>query len=98
MTKFKASLGKWWGSYEPPGDLHQQENNLTAALQRAANAAIPTSSQGRRHCLNWWFYNEAVREHNHRINIHRKLYKKRPTPTNLRLLQDVMTCAQHVSQ
>ncbi|KAG0727772.1 hypothetical protein GWK47_033940 [Chionoecetes opilio] len=96
--KFQASLDEWWVTYEPPGDLHQQERDLTAALQRAADAAIPKCSPGRRHRLDWWFYNEDVREHNHRVNLHRKLYKRQPNPTNLQLLQDVVTRARQVSQ
>ncbi|KAG0727539.1 hypothetical protein GWK47_034479 [Chionoecetes opilio] len=74
------------------------ERDLTAAIQRAADAAIPKSSPGRRHRPNWWFYNEDVREHNHRVNLHRKLHEKRPNPTNLRLLQDLVTRARQVSQ
>ncbi|KAG0723862.1 hypothetical protein GWK47_041812 [Chionoecetes opilio] len=96
--KFHASLDEWWVTYEPPDDLHQQERDLTAALQRAADAAIPKCSPGRRHRPDWWFYNEDVREHNHRVNLHRKLYKRQPNPTNLRLLQDVVTRARQVSQ
>ena len=92
-TKFQASLDEWWGSYKSPGDLHQQENDLMAA-----NVAIPTSFQGHRHWPNWWFYKEVVREPNHRVNVHRKLYKKHPTLINLRLLQDVVTRARQVSQ
>ncbi|KAG0713402.1 hypothetical protein GWK47_016297 [Chionoecetes opilio] len=71
--RFQASLDKWWVTYEPPDDLHQQERDLTAALQRAADAAIPKCSPGRRHRPDWWFYNEDVGEHNHRVNLHRKL-------------------------
>ncbi|KAG0716376.1 putative RNA-directed DNA polymerase from transposon BS [Chionoecetes opilio] len=96
--KFQASLDEWWVTYEPPGDLHQQERDLTAALQRAADAAIPKCSPGRRHGPDWWFYNEDVREHNHRVNLHSKLYKRQPNPTNLRLLQDVVSRARQVSQ
>ncbi|KAG0712309.1 hypothetical protein GWK47_018779 [Chionoecetes opilio] len=92
--KFQASLDEWWVTYEPPGDLHQQERDLTAALQRAADAAIPNCSPGRHHRPDWWFYNEDVREHNHRVNLHRKLYKRQPNPTNLQLLQDVVSHAQ----
>ena len=97
-SRFQAFLDEWWAAYEPPGDLHQQERDLTAAIQRAADAAIPKSSPGRRHRHDWWFYCEEVREHNHRVNTHRKLYKKRPSPTNLRLLQDVVARARQVSQ
>ena len=96
-AKFQAVLDEWWATYDPPDNLHQQERDLTAALERAADAAIPRCSQGRRHRPNWWYYNEEVREHNHRVNVHRKLYKKRPTPTNLRLLQDVVARARQVS-
>ena len=87
--RFQASLDEWWAAYQPPEDLHQQERDLTEALQRAADAAIPRA-RNRRHRPDWWFYNEEVREHNHRVNVHRKLYKRRPNPTNLRLLQNVV--------
>ena len=95
--KFQASLGEWWSAYQPPADLHQQERDLTAALQRAADVAIPRSAPNRRRRPDWWFYNEEVREHNHRVTVHRKLYKRRPNPTNLRLLQDVVARARQVS-
>ena len=97
-ARFQASLDEWWATYQPPGDLHQQERDLTAAIQRAADAAIPRCAPSRRHRPDWWFYNEEVREHNHRVNVHRKLYKKRPNPTNLKLLQDVVARARQVSQ
>lgn len=97
--KLQAVLDEWWASYQPPANLHHQERDLTAVIMMAVNAAIPKFPQGRRHHPNWWFYNEEVREHNHRVNVHRKLYKKRPnTPTNLRLLQDVVARARQVSQ
>ncbi|KAG0713761.1 hypothetical protein GWK47_015507 [Chionoecetes opilio] len=96
--KFQASLDEWWVTYEPPGDLHQQERDFKAALQRASDAAIPKCSPGHRHRPDWWFYNEDVREHNHRVNLHRKLYKRQPSPTILRLMQDVVTRARQVSQ
>ncbi|KAG0722615.1 hypothetical protein GWK47_044159 [Chionoecetes opilio] len=47
-----------------PDDLHQQERDLTAALQRAADAPIPKCSPGRRHRHRLVFYNEDFREHN----------------------------------
>ncbi|XP_076030419.1 uncharacterized protein LOC143018719 [Oratosquilla oratoria] len=96
-ASFQASLDEWWAAYQPPVDLHQRERDLTAAIERAANAAIARKAPSRRHRPNWWFYNEEVREHNHRVNIHRKLYKRRPNPTNLRLLQDVVARAREVS-
>ncbi|MPC63844.1 hypothetical protein E2C01_057950 [Portunus trituberculatus] len=73
-----------------------RERDVTEALQRAADAAIPCA-RSRRHRPDWWFYNEEVREQNHRVNVHRKLYKRCPNPTNLRLLQDVVAGALEVS-
>ncbi|XP_063854131.1 uncharacterized protein LOC135096523 [Scylla paramamosain] len=96
-TKFQASLDEWWAAYQPPADLHQQERDLTTAIQTAAAAAIPRCTPSRRHRTDWWYYNEEVREHNHRVNQHRKLYKRRPNPNNLRLLQDVVARARQVS-
>ncbi|XP_076042108.1 uncharacterized protein LOC143026006 [Oratosquilla oratoria] len=96
----ESRLGQFPGlppSYQPPVDLHQRERDLTAAIERDANAAIPRKAPSRRHRPNWWFCNEEVREHNNRVNIHRKLYKRRPNPTNLRLLQDVVARAREVS-
>ncbi|XP_076044675.1 uncharacterized protein LOC143027293 [Oratosquilla oratoria] len=96
-ASFQASLDEWWAAYQPPVDLHQRERDLTAAIERAANAPIPRKAPSRRHRPNWWFYNEEVWEHNHRVNIHRKLYKRRPNPISLRLLQDVVSRAREVS-
>ncbi|XP_063887725.1 uncharacterized protein LOC135115154 [Scylla paramamosain] len=96
-TKFQASLDEWWAAYQPPADLHQQERDLTTAIQTAAAAAIPRCTLSRRHRTDWWYYKEEVREHNHRVNQHRKLYKRRPNPNNLRLLQDVVARARQVS-
>ncbi|KAK3881862.1 hypothetical protein Pcinc_013726 [Petrolisthes cinctipes] len=39
----------------------------------------------------------GLEQHNHRVNLHRKLYKKRPNPSNLRLLQEVVVRAWQVS-
>ncbi|KAK3885412.1 hypothetical protein Pcinc_010371 [Petrolisthes cinctipes] len=96
-TRFQASLDEWWADYQPPDDLHQQERDLTAAIQTAATTAIPMCTPSRRHQTDWWYYNDEVREHNHRVNLHRKLYKKRPNPSNLRLLQEVVARAWQVS-
>ena len=96
--RFQAALEEWWAVYQPPGDIHQQEKDLTAAIQMAADAAIPRTSPGRRRRPDWWFYSEEVREHNHRVNVHRKLHKRRPSATTLKLLQDVVTRAREVSQ
>ncbi|XP_076041976.1 uncharacterized protein LOC143025848 [Oratosquilla oratoria] len=57
-ASFQASLDEWWAAYQPPVDLHQRERDLTAAIERAANAAIPRKAPSRRHRPNWWFYNE----------------------------------------
>ncbi|KAK3891669.1 hypothetical protein Pcinc_004449 [Petrolisthes cinctipes] len=94
---WQASLDEWWADYQPPDDLHQQERDLTAAIQTAATTAIPMCAPSRRHQTDWWYYNDEVREHNHRVNLHRKLYKKRPNPSNLRLLQEVVVRAWQVS-
>ncbi|KAK3886540.1 hypothetical protein Pcinc_009313 [Petrolisthes cinctipes] len=96
-TRFQASLDEWWADYQPPDDLHQQERDLTAAIQTAATTAIPMCAPSHRHQTDWWYYNDEVREHNHRVNLHRKLYKKRPNPSNLRLLQEVVARAWQVS-
>ena len=39
-ARLQAVLNEWWAAYE--------ESDLTAAIQRAADAAIPKTSQGRR--------------------------------------------------
>ncbi|XP_050717435.1 uncharacterized protein LOC126999146 [Eriocheir sinensis] len=96
-VRFRATLEEWWADYQPPFEIHQQERDLTAAMERAADAAIPRSAATRRRRRSWWSYDEEVREHNHRVNVHRKLYKKRPTATNLGLLQEVVARARQVS-
>lgn len=94
-AKFLSSLDEWRVPFEPLGNLHKQKRDLTAAIHRAADAAIPRNSLGCRHRSNWRFYNEEAQ---HRVNVHRKLYKQRQNPTNLRLLQDLVTRARQVSQ
>ncbi|KAK3895863.1 hypothetical protein Pcinc_000476 [Petrolisthes cinctipes] len=96
-SRFQTSLDEWWADYQPPDDLHQQERDLTVAIQTAATTAIPMCAPSRRHRTDWWYYNDEVREYNHRVNLHRKLYKKRPNPNNLRLLQEVVARAWQVS-
>ncbi|KAK3895846.1 hypothetical protein Pcinc_000461 [Petrolisthes cinctipes] len=96
-SRFQTSLDEWWADYQPPDDLHQQERDLTAAIQTAATTAIPMCAPSRRHRTDWWYYNDEVREYNHRVNLHWKLYKKRPNPNNLRLLQEVVARARQVS-
>ncbi|XP_076042053.1 uncharacterized protein LOC143025957 [Oratosquilla oratoria] len=73
--KFQAALDDWWKACDPPEDLDQRETEFTAAIERAAEAAIPRRHPGHRWRWNWWFYNEEVREQNHLVNIHRKLYR-----------------------
>ncbi|KAK3895190.1 hypothetical protein Pcinc_001050 [Petrolisthes cinctipes] len=80
-SKFQAFLDEWWADYQPPDDLHQQERDLTEAIQTAATTAIPMCAPSRRRRTDWWYYNNEVREHNHRVNLHRKLYKNAPIPT-----------------
>ena len=94
---FQAALDQWWATYAPPEDLDQRERDLTAAIERAAEAAIPRTVPGRHFRQNWWFYNQEVREQNHLVNIHRKLYRRRPTPTNLELLLEVVRHARRVT-
>ncbi|KAK3889194.1 hypothetical protein Pcinc_006765 [Petrolisthes cinctipes] len=96
-SRFQTSLDEWWADYQPPDDLHQQDRDLTAAIQTAATTAIPMCAPSRRHRTDWWYYNDEVREYNHRVNLHWKLYKKRPNPNNLRLLQEVVARARQVS-
>ncbi|KAG0721585.1 hypothetical protein GWK47_046198 [Chionoecetes opilio] len=96
---FQATLAQWWATYEPPEDLDQCESELTLAIERAAEAAIPRKVPvaGRRYNQNWWFYNQEVREQNQMVNIHRKLYSRRPTPNNLELLREVVRHARQVT-
>ncbi|XP_050704464.1 uncharacterized protein LOC126989887 [Eriocheir sinensis] len=59
-VRFRATLEEWWADYQPPLDLHQQERDLTAAMERTADASIPRSAATRRQRPSWWFYNEEV--------------------------------------
>ncbi|XP_050714974.1 uncharacterized protein LOC126997803 [Eriocheir sinensis] len=96
-VKFRDALSHWWGTYEPADDLDHRERDFTAAVERAAEAAIPRKAPGYRYRRDWWFFNEKVREQNHLVNIHRKLYRRRPTLTNLELLREVVQHARCVT-
>ncbi|XP_076065005.1 uncharacterized protein LOC143039039 [Oratosquilla oratoria] len=94
---FQSSLDAWWAGYSPPDSIEQREN-LTAAIEVAAEASMPKKNPGRRHHKNWWFYTEKVREQNHRVNIHRRRYRRRPTRDDLERLREVVAHACQVSR
>ncbi|MEJ1784611.1 hypothetical protein SMA53_23425, partial [Escherichia coli] len=54
-VKFRSVLDEWWEAYEPPEDLDQRERDLTEAIERAADEAIPKRRPGAQYRKNWWF-------------------------------------------
>ena len=87
---FKRTMEDWWASYVPSEDLDQLEDDLTQAVTRAADTAIPKSSPNHHHRRDWWFRTERVIELRSRVRAVRKLYSRCPSPSNRRLLAEVV--------
>ena len=89
-TAYRKHMEDWWATYIPSEDLDQLEEDLTQALTRAADAAIPKSSPNHHHRRDWWFRTERVIELRSRVRAVQKVYKRYPTPANRSLLAEVV--------
>ncbi|KAG7156187.1 putative RNA-directed DNA polymerase from mobile element jockey-like 56 [Homarus americanus] len=83
---YQDELQKWFSNYEPAEDIDQLNQDLTGAIQHAAEKAIPKTYPTNRHHKDCWFYNEEVREQNHRINTFTRHLRQYPSPDGVKLL------------
>ena len=90
---FQNHLEEWHQAYQPPTDINQLEADLVSAFHEAADAAMPKSKPNRKNHKDSWYYNERVRELKHRLNVARRVHRKRPSANSLRILRDF---ARHV--
>nr|XP_053653588.1 uncharacterized protein LOC128703067 [Cherax quadricarinatus] len=94
---FQDYLHDWWSTYSLSEDCDTAEQELITVLIQAAECTIPKKSTGRTHKKDWWFYNDEVREQNHRINSFRKLYRRNPTAENRNTLRAIVQHARSLS-
>ncbi|KAG7164303.1 putative pol-like 26 [Homarus americanus] len=95
---YQDELQKWFSNYEPTEDIDQLNQDLTDAIQHAAEKAIPKTNSTNRHHKDYWFYNDEVREQNHRINPFRKHLRQYPSPEGVKILRAAVQHARQITQ
>ncbi|KAG7164024.1 putative RNA-directed DNA polymerase from mobile element jockey-like 53, partial [Homarus americanus] len=95
---YQDQLQKWYSNYEPAEDIDQLNQDLTDAIQHAAEKAIPKTNPTNRHHRDYWFYDEEVREQNHRINTFRRHLRQYPSPEGVKLLRAAVQHARQITQ
>ncbi|KAG7162424.1 hypothetical protein Hamer_G007959 [Homarus americanus] len=79
-------------------DIDQLNQDLTGAIQHAAEKAIPKTNPTNRHHKDYWLYNDEVREQNHRINTFRRHLRQYPSPEGVKLLRAAVQHARQITQ
>ncbi|KAG7165890.1 putative pol-like 32, partial [Homarus americanus] len=79
----------------PPEDIDQLSQDVTDAIRHTAEEAIPKANPTNRHHKDYWFYNDEVREQNHRINTFRRHLRQYPSPEGVKLLRAAVQHAQN---
>ncbi|KAG7160464.1 hypothetical protein Hamer_G001723 [Homarus americanus] len=95
---YQDELQKWYSNYEPAEDIDQLNQDLTDAIQHAAEKAIPKTNPTNRHHKDYWFYIDEVREQNHRINTFRRHLRQCPSPEGVKLLRGAVQHARQITQ
>ncbi|KAG7165507.1 RNA-directed DNA polymerase from mobile element jockey-like 37, partial [Homarus americanus] len=95
---YQDELQKWFSNYEPAEDIDQLNQDLTGAIQHAAEKAIPKTNRTNRHHKDYWFYNDEVREQNHKINTFRRHLRQYPSPEGVKLLRAAVQHARQITQ
>ncbi|KAG7169518.1 putative RNA-directed DNA polymerase from mobile element jockey-like 55, partial [Homarus americanus] len=57
---YQDEFQKWYSNYEPAEDIDQLNQDLTDAIQHAAEEAIPKTNPTNRHHKDFWFYNDEI--------------------------------------
>ncbi|KAG7160423.1 RNA-directed DNA polymerase from mobile element jockey-like 33, partial [Homarus americanus] len=95
---YQDELQKWYSNYELAEDIDQLNQYLTGAIQHAAEKSIPKTNPTNRHHKNYWFYNDEVREQNHRINTFRRHLRQYPSPEGVKLLRAAVQHARQITK
>ena len=96
---FQSALARCLRSNEPT----QSENvevlqaRLVNAIDEAASLTIPKTRPGSRSHKDAWYFNDEIREVNHRVNMCRKHFRRQRTPDNLALLREAVRDAKETA-
>ena len=97
-TLFREEMENWYSSYAPAQDLDDLNRDFVAALHAAAESAIPKTKPGTRRHADRWYYNDTVKEHNHRVNVLRKYLRRHPSLEARDLLRAAIRHAREVTR
>ena len=81
----------------PADNVDVLEARLVEAINQAASLTIPQTRFGSRRHKDAWYYNDEIREVNHRVNMCRRLFRRQRTPDNLALLREAVRDAKETA-
>ncbi|XP_076035730.1 uncharacterized protein LOC143021849 [Oratosquilla oratoria] len=94
---FSNALASWATGYNPLSwDVDSLKEDISAALDAAANGAIPLQGQPTRRHKNHWYYNEEMREASHRVCMFRRSFRQNRTQVTLANLRKAV-CEVHAT-
>ena len=73
------------------------EARLIQAINQAASQTIPKTRPWSRTHKDAWYYNDEIKEVNHRINMCRKNFRRQRSPDNLALLREAVVDAKETA-
>ena len=73
------------------------EARLIQAINQAASQTIPKTRPWSRTHKDAWYYNDEIKEVNHRVNMCRKNFRRQRSPDNLALLREAVVDAKETA-
>ncbi len=92
--RFREEILHHLAQTEPGLTADDLEHRLVDAFHHAANKAIPKTKKPTHNYKDRWYYDQRVKEYNHRINQARKLNRTHNTKTTRELLRAAIRTAR----
>ncbi|XP_076052657.1 uncharacterized protein LOC143032075 [Oratosquilla oratoria] len=80
------------------GELDDAEASLVSAIHAAAEEVIPKKGLNRRRHRDGWYYNQEIKDANHRVNRLRKILRRHHNPANLANLRSAVEEAKETAR
>ena len=96
---FSDTITQWLQESDAPNqNVDALEARLVSAINQAASQAIPKTRPCTRNYKDAWYYNDEIKEVNHRVNMCRKAFRKTRSPGNLANLREATTQAREAAK
>ena len=96
---FQEGLARCLKDNEPNNNENMDvlEARLIQAINQAASQTIPKTRPWSRTHKDAWYYNDEIKEVNHRVNMCRKNFRRQRSPDNLALLREAVVNAKETA-